>query len=642
MTGRKPFKEAQDHIFWCDSCNVPLITEKCDTCGSQGRQVRLSPPADVRPCFPYERSIIRGLLESEYGYDLIGERLVLLNKVPGDDKADEVIVDGHTMGVVYYDLADAGYRLDLRLYGAKLLIPFATRKIAKVDVPRDMHLNGKPIRGSMVVEASPDIRKGDIILIKVSDSFGGFGVAKKDACEIKNPAENTIRIRKVSGGMARLSDKASTIEDAVAANRRALMDMEKGAINTIKAIMSQHRYKELPVTVSFSGGKDSLAVLNIARKAVKRLEAFYIDTGLEFPETARFAEKAASSMGVPLIVERAGTAFDENFPAFGPPAKDFRWCCKVCKLGPITRLLSRYKKGVVTIDGKRRYESFQRGGIGSTEKNPFVPGQTSIYPIKDWRALEVWLYIRMENLQYNELYDKGFERIGCWLCPAALQAEYHRMKELHPDLYDGWERRLYAWAEEKGLSPDYVRYGFWRWKSHPKKMLIIASEKRIQLQPQNEEGMALNVLRGVSPCSSGGYSIEGALSLPSWAAMEDMAEILRTLGTPIYSEDLGLILVKGPRGTVKIFAGGQIYASSRNKEEAARLFEDAVKQALRASLCTRCGICVKSCPSRAIRLDGRIKIDGQKCSHCGRCTEGCVVARYYSRLIEKPKNISPT
>jgi len=641
MTGRKPFEDALDYIFWCDACNVPLISEKCGACGSTGRQVRLSPPGDVRFCSPYERTIIRGLFGSLFGCDPLGERLVLLNKIPGDDKADEIIVDGRTIGVCYYDLADASYKLDLRPAGAKLLMTMTQMKTVIVDVPRTMHLSGKGIKGSAVIEASPDIKKDDIILIKVNESFNGFGVAKADASGLKDPGANTVKIRKIGGGQVALNNRLSAVEDAVNANRGALLALEKSAVNAIRGIVSQGKNKELPVTVSFSGGKDSLVVLNLTGKAVKKFEAFYVDTGLEFPETAAFVEKFAAQNNVPIMVERAGRAFDENFPAFGPPAKDFRWCCKVCKLGPVTSLLSRYKGGVITVDGKRRYESFQRGGISAVEKNPFVPGQLSIYPIKDWRAIEVWLYIHMEKLPYNELYDRGFERIGCWLCPAALQAEYVRMKELHPDRYREWEDRLRKWAAGSGLTPDYVRYGFWRWKSHPNKMLNIARERHVPLKPAHRGGLKLDIIRGVSPCTLGGYSIEGVLRLPNRGPNETLHEMLKTIGTPVYSEDLDVILVRAPGGgTAKFFAGGQIYASAGDKEQAGRLFEATVKQVLRASLCTKCRICIKACPRRAIRLEGHIKVDPKRCDHCGKCTKGCVVARYYDRLVSKPKNLS--
>jgi phosphoadenosine phosphosulfate reductase len=640
MTGRKPFEGALDHIFWCDSCNVPLISEKCGACGAAARLVMLSPPGDVRFCSPYERTIIRDLFERNYGCDPLGERLVLLNKIPGDDKADEVIVDGLTIGVCYYDLADAAYKLDLRLGGAKLLLPVTSMKTVIVDVPRTMHLSGKGIKGNMVIETSPDIKKDDIILIKVNESFNGFGVAKADAAGIKNPAENTVKIRKIGGGRVSLNAKLSTIEDAVNANRQALLGLERSAVDAIRGVVSQGRNKELPVTVSFSGGKDSLAVLNLTKKAVKKFEAFYIDTGLEFPETMAFVEKFAAESKIPIKVERAGKAFDDNFPVFGPPAKDFRWCCKVCKLGPVTNLLSGYRDGVITIDGKRRYESFQRGGINTVERNPFVPGQLSVYPIKDWRAIEVWLYIHMEKLPYNELYDKGFERIGCWLCPAALQAEYVRMKELHPDRYGEWENKLRKWAADADLTPDYVRYGFWRWKSHPNKMLNIARDRHIPLKPSHKGGMGLDIIRGVSPCTTGGYSIEGVLRLPDKAPVERLLEMLKTIGTPVYSEDLDVILVRAPGGSAKLFAGGQVYASADDREGAGRLFEDTVKQVLRASLCARCRICLKACPKRAIRLEGYIKVDAKRCDRCGRCTKGCVVARYYDRLVSEPKNIS--
>jgi phosphoadenosine phosphosulfate reductase len=634
MAGIKPFEGALDYVFWCDACNVPLIRETCGICEATARQVRLSPPGDVRFCSPYERTIIRNLFEHDFGCDPIGERLVLLNKIPGDDKADEVIVDGYTIAVVYYDLKDEGYRLDLRPYGAKLLLSLTDKKTVTVDVPRNMHLSGKGIKGSTVIEASADIKKDDIVLIRVNENFTGLGVAKTDAVNLKDPSQNTIKIRKIGGGHVRLNDKLSTIEDAVAANRKTIKGMEKEAINVIKGVVSQGKNRELPVTVSFSGGKDSLVVLDLTKKAVKKFEAFYIDTGLEFPETTRFVEETAKE--VPVKIEKAGKAFDENFPAFGPPAKDFRWCCKVCKLGPVTTLLSQYKQGVITIDGKRRYESFQRGGIETVERNPFVPGQMSVFPIKDWRAIEVWLYIHMEKLPYNPLYDRGFERIGCWLCPAALQAEYVRMKELHPDRYGEWQNKLHKWADESGLTPDYVRYGFWRWKSHPNKMLNIAHEKHIPLKPSYKSGMALDIIRGVSPCTVGGYSIEGVLRLPNKASTERLLEMLKTIGAPAYSEDLDVILVRAPKGkTAKLFAGGQIYASASDREGAGKLFEDTVKQVLRASLCTKCRICIKACPKHAIRLEGHIKVDERRCDHCGRCTKGCVVARYYDRLVDK-------
>jgi len=556
--------------------------------------------------------------------------MALLNKIPGDDKADEVILDGRTIAVVAYDLATGGYTLDLRIDGAKLLIPVATKKLATINVPREKHLNGKGISGASVVECSPDITDGDIILLKASNSFNGFGVARTDAANLKNTAENTIKVRKISSSRVHPHDRTPTMADVVSANSARLKSLERDAINVIRGLAYQH--KQLPVTVSFSGGKDSLVVLNITRKAVHDITAFFIDTGLEFPETVEFVERYARDHHITISIQHAGEAFDQNFPAFGPPAKDFRWCCKVCKLGPITSFLPEGRNEVITVDGKRRYESFQRGNISSVERNPFVPGQVSVFPIKDWRAIEVWLYIFMEKMNYNPLYDLGFERIGCWLCPAALQAEYLRMKELHPDKFREWDDKLHAWARDSGLPPEYVDLGFWRWKSLPPKMLKLAREKGIFLKPHAGKRMSLSMIRGISPCAAGGFSLEGVLSTGQRTDPEVLKEVLKTIGTPSYSEDLDVTLLRTSKGTSKLFAGGQVYASSDDKGYAQRLFADTVRQALRASLCTKCRICAKACPRKAIRIDRHLRVDESRCDRCGKCTRACVTARYYDKL----------
>ncbi len=124
-----------------------------------------------------------------------------------------------------------------------------------------------------------------------------------------------------------------------------------------------------------------------------------------------------------LHVASAGNAFWDNVDTFGPPAKDFRWCCKVCKLGPMTDMISKdYPAGTITIEGNRALESFSRSNIGFVSKNPFVPNQTNLNPVRTWSAAEVWGYIWMRKLRYNPLYEMDFERIGCYLCAPVCPA----------------------------------------------------------------------------------------------------------------------------------------------------------------------------------------------------------------------------
>ncbi len=73
--------------------------------------------------------------------------------------------------------------------------------------------------------------------------------------------------------------------EAVGKNTYHLKNLERNAVRSIK----QHMYDCPVANVSFSGGKDSTAVLLLARKAGVN-DAFFLDTGIEFPETIEFVQ----------------------------------------------------------------------------------------------------------------------------------------------------------------------------------------------------------------------------------------------------------------------------------------------------------------------------------------------------------------
>jgi len=339
----------------------------------------------------------------------------------------------------------------------------------------------------------------------------------------------------------------------------------------------------------------------------------------------------------------SGSAFWEQVEKFGPPAKDFRWCCKVCKLASAGDLEignkscktqckeTASKIAYLTIDGKRKHESFSRARISASETNPFVPAQLNIFPIRDWKAIEVWLYIYWRGLSYNPLYDLGFERVGCWLCPSALAAEFIRVKELHPEMYEKWNKFLLAWVKSKGLSEKFVEHGFWRWKVLPPKMLKLAEELGISiLARENAEDFEIELVGGISPCKAGGFSIEAGIKGIKEKEAADFASIL---GKAVYAEELGVLLIKTNSGTLKLFSNGNLVVSAETKEKATYLFKETARQLIRLSRCTGCEICVKACPVKAISLLEKKPRVSTACIQCGKCTEACVVTKYFDKLV---------
>jgi phosphoadenosine phosphosulfate reductase len=623
------FKPDQDaSIFWCLHCNLPLISQECTMCNIQGTQISLPPPGDVRFCSPYERGTLHDILISRYGSDPLGNRIILLNKIGGEDKTDQVIVDGLILGILRYDLTIMDWQLDLSMEGAAILTGYTNQRTVELSDIKG-HLSGKTVKSDLVVSCSDDIRMGDDVIIK-KGSMVGVGTALLNSNDMAKDETPAVRIKKISSTKSRLHVKIPLMDDVIKANAPAIKRLGKNAINTIKGMANQKEFRGRPVYVSFSGGKDSLVVLDLTRSAIKgAVNAYFINTGLEFPETLAYARKFCFENDIQLEELDAGDAFEQNLPDFGPPAKDYRWCCKVCKLSPAGNLA--IDGTYLTIDGKRKLESFSRARIPPKEENPFVPGQVNIYPIRDWRAIEVWLYIYWRGLEYNPLYDQGFERIGCWLCPAALTAEYKRMEILHPELYRTWDSYLHEWAESKGLSNEYIEHGFWRWRDHPPKMKQLSQQLGISMVPEEAKPAAFNItiVSGISPCRAGGYSIEGNVK---GISIDKAMQTLKIVGEVHYSEDLGVVISQTPEGSIKLYTDGTLQINAHDKETAGSLFNSAIRQLVRSARCTGCAICENACPENAIAIEGKSITVTDACNRCGKCTEVCVAVRYLDKM----------
>jgi phosphoadenosine phosphosulfate reductase len=195
-----------------------------------------------------------------------------------------------------------------------------------------------------------------------------------------------------------------------------------------------------------------------------------------------------------------------------------------------------------------------------------------------------------------------------------------------------WQARLLQWADRNNLSKEYVTYGFWRWKELPPKMRDLAERLGMDVTPVRADTLGLKVLKGVSPCTSGGYSIEAVLSTESPADLAQVREMLKVIGDTRLSEEFGVAMADRGSDRVRVFAGGQMSATAGTPDDASRLFSDGARAVLRAALCTKCGICVKSCPKDAVRMEDRVVILEERCARCGTCVEACVVAHYFDKL----------
>lgn len=613
---------------WCDGCGTLVLGNLCSVCGGSGREFIINSPGDIRPCMGESQNIILGLFEKAFGTSSpLDGRMLFFNKIPGEDRTDEIIAHGEVIGVVRFDIKENALRLDVKQAGAELFSAVASKNVVRF-ANMSGHLKGKTIPGSNVIEVLGKFSEGDPVIVAKASKVGA-GVALTDSDSVPF-AERAVKIRDLDNVRGMPLSPPSGRDVFVKANIKHLKDLESSAVSDIRSFM---KGKKQPLTVSFSGGKDSLVAYGLAAAATDDLTLLFVNTGLEFPETLDYVKHFSEKSGKKILIADAGNAFWNNVGTFGPPAKDFRWCCKVCKLGPISDLIAEeFPKGTVTVEGNRMLESFARSSTAFVSRNPFVPNQTNLNPVRKWSAAEIWGYIWMKGLDYNPLYDRDFERIGCYLCASCLSSEWRNTGRIHPDMYGEWESFLEEYAKGKGLPKEYVDLGLWRWKVLPPKMLMLT--EGLDLKEKSSGGSSVKMLKGASSCAAGGYSMEAIVSVERNRDFSYVEDALRTAGEVKYSPEFEIALLKTPRGKAKLFGGGQVSVTSDTKQNAEYIFEKAVKALIRAEMCTCCGICAKGCARHAIKISGGMRVDPTKCNLCGKCERSCMVVHYYDKIVD--------
>ncbi|MDD2635126.1 MAG: sulfate adenylyltransferase subunit CysD [Bacteroidales bacterium] len=220
-------------------------------------------------------------------------------------------------------------------------------------------------------------------------------------------------------------------------NTNHLKLLEDEAIFIMREIAAQF---ENPALL-FSGGKDSIVLVHLARKAFWPAKIpfplMHIDTGHNFDETIEFRDNLAKEFGCELIVKYVQDSINQ-----GKAVEEKGVNASRNKLQTVTLLDAiEDEKLDCAIGGGRRDEEKARAkerffshrddfgqwdpknqrpelwNIFNGRKN--MGEHFRVFPISNWTELDVWQYIMYENIKLPSLYythkRKVFERDGTWL-----------------------------------------------------------------------------------------------------------------------------------------------------------------------------------------------------------------------------------
>jgi len=160
--------------------------------------------------------------------------------------------------------------------------------------------------------------------------------------------------------------------------------------------------------VAFSGGKDSVVILDLVKRSGVKFDAHYNITGIDPPELFYFIRDNFPE------VERhrpETTIWNLIVKKMMPPTRRVRYCCRYLK--------ERGGQDRKVVTGVRWAESARRGKRRIVEACFRNDRKFYINPIIDWSDEDVWEYIKTRGIAYCSLYDEGFKRLGCIGCPMA-------------------------------------------------------------------------------------------------------------------------------------------------------------------------------------------------------------------------------
>lgn len=289
-------------------------------------------------------------------------------------------------------------------------------------------------------------------------------------------------------------------------NERLSWNLDQKIDHSLGAIEQFYNEMNGKIYVSFSGGKDSTVLLHLVRRIYPDAIAVFVNTGKEFPEIQQFVKTIPNviwvrpKMNFSQVVDKYGFPYPSkevaqkiheirttkseklyNKRMFGDANgngkisekwkrlinTDFLYsnqCCNKLKKQPV----KTYEKlsgnhpivGTMVSESRLRNTQYLKTGCNILEGT-----RPMGKPISIWSEDDIWGYIHRFNIPYSDIYNKGYERTGCYDCMFGCnmdkgETRFQRLALTHPVL---WKHSMYkdgvaAVLKQEGV--DYIPDGY--------------------------------------------------------------------------------------------------------------------------------------------------------------------------------------
>lgn len=217
--------------------------------------------------------------------------------------------------------------------------------------------------------------------------------------------------------------------------------------------------------LAFSGGKDSQALYHIAKMAGVKFKAHMNLTSVDPPEVIRFVKQ--NYPDVELIKPKM-SIYDMALKKHLIPTRTIRWCCAEYKemsgAGKVTLIgirhaesVRRSKRKEIEISSHKFSGNFDQFSEHKEKMVTCVGGKDKILvsPIIHWSDKDVWDFLNGNNIEHCSLYDEGYKRIGCILCPMSNNKQKLKDCQRFPHVRTRWIQTI-----QKLIDTGYINRNF--------------------------------------------------------------------------------------------------------------------------------------------------------------------------------------
>jgi phosphoadenosine phosphosulfate reductase len=298
--------------------------------------------------------------------------------------------------------------------------------------------------------------------------------------------------------------------------------------------------------------------------------------------------------------------------------------------------MNRYYRDtdILTYYGIRKCESVNRSKYNRIEDSADtikIRKQKTASPIFLWKDIDIWLYILGEDIDFNDAYRLGYDRVGCWCCPNNNDRAQYLTQIYMSEQFNNWRSFLIGFAKRIGKPDAEVYIDTGKWKARQGGNGV-----------ESAEDVKIKFTNCTAEDNAKIYELNRQYDDSFLGLFTPFGKMAKELGRKLINETIVVdIKTNVPILSIQPFTQDGYEYSVKIKTMNVAKHDDLQRmvsyQVRKFNACRKCLKCESLCKFGAITIiGGEYRINEDKCTRCKMCvtakylSDGCLMKNFLS------------